>query len=429
MTGDVVNSTTASRRSWIPRRRSRSASSQHYRPSALDRSWASSRILEVIGPLHGLDSTALESVLTTIDTSTPTPRIGIEPLPARSLWPYRHGPRAWRVNAISSTDNDLGQALTELGHRSTERLPTEVFVLDDEYLAVEYPHSVGDGHYGLNLVVALLHSRGALGPDLPSRAVWPALREYFRSRPQRITQLHRLRKSQLHNPGPEPRSVHRTDNWQASRRVALGHLDRHRFTQLRDWVATHAPGTTRVGVMSALWCAALRANDIAVDDRATVLINCRRYLRTHQQGQLGNFAVGVPLRIGSLGPLEITTLVRQVTDSGWPLAIIAMGELRARLRRNTAGSDTAGAPDSGRLRLSVSDMGSLPLDHLPWVPGRPRQATAFLDLDGPDALTMLLSDVGEERTVSVSYCTATAPQEKIEAALDVMCSDPISLLT
>ena len=242
-------------------------------------------------------------------------------------------------------------------------------------------------------------------------------------------QLYRLRKGQLRKSAPPPSAGPQPEDWQASRRVAVGHLDSRRFTELRDWVATHAPGTTRVGVMSALWLAALRAQDITVDDSVVVLINCRRYLRPEQQSHLGNFAVGVPLRIGSLKPAEITALVRQVTDSGWPLAIIAMGELRARLHRGDRGFTTARTLSPGRLRLSVSDMGKLPFDQLPWVDGHPRQATAFLNLDGPDAMTLLLSDVGNERTAAVTYCTATVSQEKVEAALALMCSDPVALLT
>lgn len=429
MTRDVVSNTAAAGRSWIPKPPSRTAKSHRYRSSALDRSWATSRILEVIGPIRELDRAALESVLKTIDTSTPTPRIGIDPCLAEPLWRYRHGSQAWTVSSLARAD-DLGQALTELGHRPGKRHPTEVFLLGNEYLAIEYPHSVGDGHYGMNLVVALLNPDATtLGPDLPPHAVWPAIWAHFRSHPQRIMQLYRLRKGQLRKSAPPPSAGPQPEDWQASRRVAVGHLDSRRFTELRDWVATHAPGTTRVGVMSALWLAALRAQDITVDDSVVVLINCRRYLRPEQQSHLGNFAVGVPLRIGSLKPAEITALVRQVTDSGWPLAIIAMGELRARLHRGDRGFTTARTLSPGRLRLSVSDMGKLPFDQLPWVDGHPRQATAFLNLDGPDAMTLLLSDVGNERTAAVTYCTATVSQEKVEAALALMCSDPVALLT
>jgi len=374
-----------------PTPKSQSSSAHLYRPSALDRSWASCRILEVVGPLHGLDMTALESALKAIDASTPTPRTAIEPRLSEPQWPYLPPTRAWSIDSLAATDNDLDRLLTDLGHRSGERYPTEVYLIGEEYLAVEYPHAVGDGHYGVNLLVALLNSEiTTLGPDLPLHAVWPALWAHFRSHPRRITQLYRLRRNQLRKPSPGPSVRRNVTDWQDSRQLALGHLDSRRFTELQDWVATYAAGATRAGVMSALWLAALRSQGITVDDRVTVLVNCRRYLPADQRAGVGNFAVGVPLHIGSLGPLEVTKLVREVTDSGWPLAVIAMGELRASLRRGTLRPATTGTSISDRLRLSVSDMGKLPFDQLPWVPGRPRQATAFLNLDGPDAITMLL---------------------------------------
>jgi hypothetical protein len=403
------------------------AKPQHYRPSALDRSWADSRILAVIGPIHGFQKAAVEAVVRSIQESKATPRIAIEPLAHERQWPYLDGSTAWSITARTGTV-DLAQWLTEIGQRPDTRSPTEVFLCDD-YLAVEYPHAVGDGHYGLNLVAALTNSSAStLAPDLPRHVVWRALWDHFGSHPQRLVQSYGLRKSQRRNSIPPLRPNDTTASWRATRRVAVGHIDHVRFAELQDWVAEHAPGSTRVAVMSALWLAALRAQQVLVDDHVVVLINCRRYLRPEQRMGLGNFAVGVPLRIASLEPTAITSLLRTVTDSGWPLAVIAMGEMRSRLRRRAPRTRNHSAAMPDRLRLSVSDMGRLPFDHLPWVGGRPRQATALLDLDEPDAMTLLLSELDSERSMSVTYCTEMVPQAKIDAAMEQMSSDPVGLL-
>jgi hypothetical protein len=369
-------------------------------------------------------------VIRSIQRSTTTPRIAIEALADQRRWPYRDGSAAWSVTSYTGA-GDLGQWLTGMGQRQDSRRPTEV-LLYDNYLAVEYPHAVGDGHYGLNLVAALTNSSsGPLPPDLSRHAVWRAIWDHFRSNPGRLIQLISIRKTQRRNSSApaRPSPSGSTEGWRATRRVSVGHLDHTRFTELQDWVVEHAPGSTRVAVMSALWLAALRSQHVKVDERVVVLINCRRYLQPEQQMCLGNFAIGVPLQIGSLEPAAITALLRAVIESGWPLAVIAMGEVRSLLRRSAPHAHGRSATMPDLIRLSVSDMGKLPFDHLPWVSGRPRQATALLELNGPDAMTLLLSQVGRERSASVTYCTAAVPQATIDAAMEQMCTDPVGLLS
>ena len=74
-------------------------------------------------------------------------------------------------------------------------------------------------------------------------------------------------------------------------------------------------------------------------------------------------------------------------------------------------------------------MGRLPFDHLPWVRDAPQLATAFVDLDRPDAMTLLISDTTNSRNVSVTYCEATVSGEVVEAALDRMYTELTELLS
>jgi len=400
-----------------------------YRASALDRSWGSSRIVAVVGPLTGLEKAEIESTVKAIETATATPRIAISPLIADQRWAYQRGLAEGGVHVISdSSTANLGEFLTAIGNRAGDRRPTEVF-LGGGYLAVEYPHAVGDGQYGVSLLAALAGSEPELPTDLPGNAVWQALWRLYSTHPKRLLAVRNLRndqRSKVIDLQPSRTFV----DWRQSRRVFVGRLDASRVRQLQEWVSKHAPGSGRVAVMSALWCAALRSAQVAVDERVVVLFDCRRYLPDSQRAALGNFAIGVPLKIGTLPPHQITALVRTVIETGWPVAAIGMAAVRSRLRGAIPADSTNAVAVPNQIRLAISNMGRAPasFDHLPWADGTPHQATAFVDLGGPDAMTLFLSDVGDGRNVAVTYCADMVSREIVEAAVERICSDPVTVL-
>lgn len=399
-----------------------------YRSTPLDRSWSSSRVVAVLGPLEGLTAAEVQSRLSTIVTNSKRPRLAIAPSRSQARWPYRPDLIGDAVHVVSDTAPiDLGEFLTEIGHRQGQRHPTDVFLCGN-YLAVEYPHAVGDGHYGLSLVGALAAGIPALSPDLPRSVVWRALWRHYGRRPGLLGSLWTLRKDQRRKTSGTAKT-RAVGDWRSSRRVATRRFDARQLGQLQDWIDEHAPGATRAAVMSALWLAALRSVRLSVDEHVVVLFNCRRYLPREYQAALGNFAIGIPLRIGMLPPAEITVQLRKVTETGWPIMSIGIGALRSWLSRFTR--TMAKDPDvvTDRIRLSVSDMGRLPFDHLPWVHDAPSVATAFVDLDRPDAMTLLISDTADGRHVSATYCAAMVPRDAVEAALDRMCSEPTELLS
>ncbi|WP_162625622.1 hypothetical protein [Mycolicibacterium llatzerense] len=394
----------------------------------MDRSWGGSRILAVAGPLDGLSGDGINAALSALAGSSGTPRLAIEPQQTGELWPYQTDVAERAIHVVESSDAfDLGQLLTDIGNRTGQRNSTDVFLVHD-YLVVEYPHAVGDGHYGRCLLDALVSGASRLPPDLSRNVVWRALWRHYSTEPARILALWRLRNGQRSNVVEAPRQRTAIE-WRSARRVSVGRIDSARLAELQSWVAECAPGSTRVAVTSALWLAALRAKQVPVDERVVVLINCRRYLAAEEQGAVGNFAVGVPLLIGTLPPDQITSLLREVIETGWPLAAIGMGELRSRVWRSAPADANDGATVPDRIRLSVSDMGRAPYDHFPWTRDRPRHATAFVDLDSPGAMTVVVSDVGDGRNVAVTYCADTVPCDVVESAIEQICTDPIGTLT
>jgi len=378
--------------------------------------------------LEGLTADEVQSRLSTIVTSSATPRIAIAPSQSQACWPYRPDLIDDAVHVVADTASiDLGAFLTGIGHRQGRRNPTDVFV-SGGFLAVEYPHAVGDGHYGLSIIGALAAGLPELPSDLPHTVVWRALWRHYARRPALLRSLWTLRKEQRRRTSGISEAGAVAD-WRSLRRVATRRFDARQIGRLQDWVDKHAPDSTRVAVMSALWLAALRSVQLPIDEHVVVLFNCRRYLPREYAAALGNFAIGIPLRIGTLPPDQITAQLRKVTETGWPIMSIGIGALRSLLGGFTR--TRAAEPDVGteRIRLSVSDMGRLPFDHLPWVRDAPQLATAFVDLDRPDAMTLLISDTTNSRNVSVTYCEATVSGEVVEAALDRMYTELTELLS
>ncbi|MGB6180090.1 MAG: hypothetical protein WBF79_02480, partial [Rhodococcus sp. (in: high G+C Gram-positive bacteria)] len=171
------------------------------------------------------------------------------------------------------------------------------------------------------------------------------------------------------------------------------------------------------------------------DDHVMILFNCRRYLEEKHRAGHGNFAIGIPLLLPKApSPGEVAAIMRQVIDSGWPIAVLALADVKATLKRHRVGPAPVAGENtvtvSTRPRLAVSDLGNLRLyDHLNWRDdGRPRQMAAALEPDGPEGISILISQVQGARTYSASFVGAMIDPAVVERALARACSDPVSLL-
>lgn len=200
---------------------------------------------------------------------------------------------------------------------------------------------------------------------------------------------------------------------------------------MQTWVSERYPSASRASVTIALLTAAFRAEGLHVDDRVSVLIDCRRYLDAADRDGIGNFAVAVPVRMSlNATPADVTREARTVTESGWPVAVLALAEIRSRLPgRRPGGPRPDRAVTPARIRLSVSDLGTLNIfGHLDWVPGRPPQVAAYLEPDGPDAVTVLADELQGGRTFAATFWGGVVGAAVVERALERICSDPVGLL-
>ncbi|CAN5551644.1 hypothetical protein BH11ACT6_BH11ACT6_30060 [soil metagenome] len=412
----------------------RSERSPHYRSTALDRALASARTVVVVGPTAGLDADSMRAVLRAAQNSTATPRLAMVPRSDHRVWSYCDD-LDQSVTTLENTDTgDLGRLVTEIRTDVEPRRALQVLICGD-YVVVDYSHGIADGQLGVTLPALLSTgdtSRAeSVAHGLKHSAVWSALWKHYRSNPAALKKVWRLRGE--HKTGGSHRAERRVQNWQASTRSCSAYLGPEQVRRLRNWAKATWPGATGASITVSLWLAALHAEGLPVDDKVMVLMNCRRYLGPEYATSQGNFAVGVPIRLPGLpSPSTVAGITREVIESGWPVAILAMAEIKARLpgRAQVPGEGVDGGVIGDRIRTAVSDVGRLRMyEQHPWVAGlRPPQLAAYLEPDGPDAVPLLVSELAGGQTFTASFCAETVEHSVIESAFDRMCSDPIGLL-
>lgn len=426
-----------------------SADRESYRSTVMDRVFADARSIALLGPVEDLSEDTVRRVLTAAENSSPTPRIALEPRGDRRRWRYRTGIADGAVTHLDAmTGADAGTMLTAIRNRPGPHLPVEVLLCGD-YIAVDYSHGVGDGLLGTTLIGALAGDPdGSRAPTfastLPRSATLSAVRRHFGANPAALKDFRRLR-GELKSYTPPPAATRRVENWTSARVCRTGYIPADHVSTLRSWAKADAPGATGGSVNVALVAAALRAEGLEVDDRVSMLFNSRRYLEPEFAGTHGNFAVAIPVLLPhEPSPADIAGRMRAVIESGWPVAILAMSGVqntlgRLRSRAKPESPDTPEVPPSAmpssvevpdRVRLVVSDLGRLPMyDHLPWIDDeRPRQMAASVEPDGPDGISVLVSDVQGGRTFTASFCSAMIDPDVVESALARMCTDPVALV-
>lgn len=408
---------------------------QRYRSSVLDRALTPSRTVAVVGPVAGLDESRATGVLASA-AALPRPHLALEPRADERMWCYRDDVARHVVRNDALRADDLGALLTTVRRGTDARRPLNV-LLSDGHVAVDYSHGVGDGQFGLTLLAALAgdvdpERSGIIARSLPQHALRSAALRHFRGRPAALGEIRKLRNANKIGADVD-RPTRTVEDWQDHNRTVTAYMPPDVVTELRTWSRANASGATSASTTVALWLAALRTRGARLDERVMILMNCRRYLDPDHALSQGNFAVAMPILLPpGGGPADIASLVRRVSGSGWPIAVLLLAEAKALLRRGgTAPVVTTGVADaSGRIRLSVSDLGRLPMfDHVEWAPdGRPPRLAAYLEPDGPDAVTLLVSELAGGRTFTATFCEAAVDADLVTGALEQMCSDPVGLL-
>jgi hypothetical protein len=411
-----------------------SETAPRYRPTALDQALASERTVAVVGPVADLDEARVRANLEAAEASTRDARIALVPTTDGGPWQYRSGvAELVSVQRSSFNTDDLGGLLTAIHGRPGPRGPLDVFICGD-YLVVDYSHGMGDGQLGVMLLSVLSGDveparAGAIAIGLPHHATWAALWRHYRARPAALKDLVRLRRRNKHLDGDgSDVTGHEIREADLAKQCRTAYMDQTKVADLRSWAKSHAGQASTASVTVALWMAALRASGFSVEDQVTLLVNCRRYLDRSHGLEQGNFAVALPVRVQHpQTPAAMGEAIRGVVDSGWPIAILGMAEVKSRLGRG--GSTAASTVASDRLRVAVSDLGRLGMfEHTDWVSGGSPQLAAYLEPATPDAVSLLVSELAGGRTFTASFCGGVVEPALIGTALDRMCDDPVGTL-
>ncbi|WP_299571565.1 hypothetical protein [uncultured Williamsia sp.] len=407
-----------------------------HRPSALDRALAHSRNIAVFGPVPGLDRDLLTVRLRSI--AAEVPRLRLDPFSADGTWTRRTDALLVEDIEVPATPDDLpdtpgarlGVIATHV--RALDPIPLRVAVCDD-HLVVDHSHGLGDGRLAPALQAVLLDSappavHAALAHDAPAGSVRRALADQILRHPRRLAEVRRLRADNARTETfAEPASV------DSSRvRTVSATVPPDGVAALRERIST-MEGASDASSTVAIWVAALCRAGIASDDVVQVLVDCRRYLRRGDAG-MGNLAIALPIRMPEpVTPASVRHRVRAATESAWPLAVLGINATRARLRRGAPTQSVKPVPavrTSPHVRLSVSDIGRLPLYDGVVSPGTdsPPQLGAGIDPDGPEALTLLVSEVGGARTLSATFHSDVIDARAVHSALADICRDPVAVL-
>ncbi|WP_238422459.1 hypothetical protein [Gordonia sp. 'Campus'] len=405
------------------------------RASVLDRALSTSRTISVTGPMAPLDLDLIRTRLT--QACTPTSRLTLVPDPASKTWAHDVTTAPEVCDRPDLADLPIGEIMTRLRNRP-DPLPRLEVLVCGQWLVIDHTHGMGDGRLGIEQIagVASRHDfpmTERFERSLPADAAWQAFRRHVLRHPRRLRDIMRLRSANATAPGDHP--VRTITDWRSSRCAVTTAMRPGQTAELKRAIADTGVRMSSAAVTVALWRTALAAQGVALDERTQILFDCRRYLDADHAEDHGNFAVGIPLRFpAGATPMEIGDRIRSVAESGWPAAVLAAGELRERVRPSKPGSDPGQEPERvevpDRLRLSVSDLGRIAIfGDIPWEPAAAsHHLFAYVEPDGPDAASMLVSEIDGSRSFTTTFCSDFIGRSVIEAALDHLCEDPVSLL-
>jgi hypothetical protein len=400
--------------------------------SGMDRLFVGMRYVVLYAGLEVPGVGVLNDALATIAAAGPHTRVGLNPRPGRRMWRYDPDVTVPVHRLPDAVTNDAAAVLEHVRRRPGYHAPLEVHV-SQRVIALDVDHGLGDGHFGVDLILALFaHSLGGTSTwvtdDETPLALPLALAHTF-AHPARLRMLWKyaagLRAAQAGDPNTA--SGERVP-WSPSPSVLIARVDADAEAAVNEWRHAHLDKSGSAAVWLYLVRQALLAAGLRMTGRVTVAIDCRRYVPRPRTVN-GNFIFGVdiPLAVDERLPTTIARL-RELTEAAVPLAAVGAVSARALLphgRRPSGPSPCVGAAPAD---VMYTDMGNLTvLEDLPWHGDDERLATALIDPAGPHSVTILNARLGAARTVAVSFHDNCVDRRVIETAASYL-EHPIELL-
>lgn len=341
-----------------------------YRATARDRALADTRIVSVLGPVHGLRAGDVRATLRRLVEHYPNGRLSLVPRSNRAQW------RRNRVVGDESVVEmaplaDPAELLTRIRRYDTGE-PLRVFVAG-RYLVLDASRGLGDCQLATATLAAL--ARGHVDPSLDLPATATSLPGTTPRSARVVTMCGRIRlvdsfRRDRVSGDDETVSATPPVRWASSKRVVSATMPAEATEQLSRWASRHHPHVTIDALSEAAYSAALRQEGVTVDDPQPPR-PCGRSGRRVPDRVTGRVALTVT-HLGRSGFAETLT----AAQGGYPLALIR-----------------------------------------------------YRDPDGPESLILHISQVGAVRTVSASFHDAVVDRYRVQAALDRASTDPAGVLT
>lgn len=404
--------------------------------AGIDRLLGGSIIHQTFSPLDLPSVEALRDAFVRLADHGPETRVGFERADA-DHWRYRGPAIADRVGEIvrEVPEGEPGSAQEWLLDHLAPDLPLQFAVKGDELAAV-FDHVLFDAPLAAALPAVLVSMAGgapvpALFDGVTDRPVSTALWHTFGRHPRRVIELVRDRQDAPVASGDVLREDDRVplvDPGGLGRRLHRN-CDAAELAGVREWGAAHGLGMSPT--MLLLTSAAIHQAGIPVEPQGDLVVDLRRYL---PEGVTtgGNFITGVSVPVWSDGfePRQLGERLDALLRSGRPLASVAIRLLRAKRRPPAQPTAADTVPRPVRARISVSNPGRLRLyEQMPWTaPPAERRAVPGTEGIAPNAIGFISSSDAGRFRLAVSFRGDVFDPATVNAALDLIFTDPVAVL-
>ncbi|QXQ15224.1 hypothetical protein [Skermania piniformis] len=414
--------------------RIRATGAASIRATGADLLMSGTRFVLVCGPLGPWRADQARAALGRLAAAGRQTRLGLRPDAGTVRWhtdPVLAPGSVCEVPPAESVADTA--ALLQRLRREPADLPFRL-ILAGRQVILDVDHMLGDGQYYLNMVAAL--ERLIRTGELPAWATTPptphplprALWHWFGRHPSRLRALPVARSALKGTAAPNaaaPVSAQRP--WTPSVAVVITRQSAALADAVRRWRTEHAPGASSAMLAAVMIRRALTEAGIPVADPASIAVDCRRYA---PPGSVisGNFVLGLTAALPpSADPVERSAALRAACAAGYPLAWLGFGAGMIRLRRRRpAPPDTVSV--TPRAQMIYTDLGHAPqFATAHWAPGE-QMLAGLLDPAGPEAVSVLGSGVGAERSYSISFHDNVFDRAAVERAVAVIGTDPVGLL-
>jgi hypothetical protein len=404
------------------------------RLSARDRSFLTTDMAKVIGPLRGVTAADLRRAVRELYADRPAAKAFRRlDRDARRWLPVAAGDRpAWADGLVIDLD-PADDAETVVARLMAEPLRDRPLVLGagGPYAGIRLNHATGDARLASPLFAEVMQAaasgRTARNP-LPTTVRLPLLRalaHHFGRHPGRIPAALNVRR---------PPTLFDPDAAQVPWAPALAHHWARSApgatAQLRRWRDGHAPGVSVAAVLFAAASAAFaRCVDAAPRPGMVVLIDARRYLPPGTPVD-GNFASGQYVQPQHVtDPRAVHDAMTEHLRSGRGLTMLALHNARQSVLR-CHHTEPRTAPARPRPQLSLTYLGRTDAyADLPWVdPDTERRMVDVVGTTGPEGVTVAIEEIGGTLHATTTYHGNVFDAGAVAAATEALVRDPAGLL-